>query len=98
MVKKTSCFKRAVYNFYNNRFQKWNKCATFWKCTNLFQEEKGVAEGIMKDKNYFIADKILKHDENYMPPGVRSLENNLLTSYLGFYALIGGLIISTYCL
>ena len=37
---------------------------------NLFQESKGVvAEGFLKDKNYFMADKILaKHDENYMPP------------------------------
>ena len=37
---------------------------------NLFQETKGVvAEGFLKDKNYFMADKILaKHDENYMPP------------------------------
>ena len=37
---------------------------------NLFAEGKGViAEGKLKDKSYFIADKILaKHDENYMPP------------------------------
>ena len=37
---------------------------------NLFAEGKGVvAEGKLKDKKYFIADKILaKHDENYMPP------------------------------
>ena len=40
---------------------------------NLFAEEKGVvAEGILKDKNFFIATKILaKHDENYMPPEVK---------------------------
>ena len=39
---------------------------------NLFSEEKGVvAEGKLKDRKYFIADKILaKHDENYMPPEV----------------------------
>ena len=39
---------------------------------NLFSEGKGVvAEGKLKDKKYFIADKILaKHDENYMPPKV----------------------------
>ena len=39
---------------------------------NLFAEGKGVvAEGKLKDKKYFIADKILaKHDENYMPPEV----------------------------
>ena len=37
---------------------------------NLFAEGKGVvAEGFLKDKNYFTATKILaKHDENYMPP------------------------------
>ena len=45
---------------------------------NLFSEGKGVvAEGTLKDKNYFIANKILaKHDENYMPPKV----NNSLDS------------------
>ena len=39
---------------------------------NLFSEGKGVvAEGELKDKKYFVADKILaKHDENYMPPEV----------------------------
>jgi cytochrome c-type biogenesis protein CcmE len=39
---------------------------------NLFSEGKGVvAEGKLKDKKYFIADKILaKHDENYMPSEV----------------------------
>jgi len=42
---------------------------------NLFSEGKGVvAEGILKDKKYFIADKILaKHDENYMPPEVSKI-------------------------
>ena len=41
---------------------------------NLFAEEKGVvAEGFLKDKNFFIATKILaKHDENYMPPEVKA--------------------------
>ena len=40
---------------------------------NLFSEGKGVvAEGFLKDKNYFKATKILaKHDENYMPPEVK---------------------------
>ena len=40
---------------------------------NLFTEGKGVvAEGFLKDKNYFTATKILaKHDENYMPPEVK---------------------------
>ena len=37
---------------------------------NLFAEGKGVvAEGVLKDKKFFIAKRILaKHDENYMPP------------------------------
>ena len=46
---------------------------------NLFSEEKGVvAEGYLKDKNFFEASKILaKHDENYMPPEVKkALEEN----------------------
>ena len=40
---------------------------------NLFAEGKGViAEGELKDKKYFVANKILaKHDENYMPPEVK---------------------------
>ena len=40
---------------------------------NLFEEEKGVvAEGYLKDKNFFSATKVLaKHDENYMPPEVK---------------------------
>ena len=43
---------------------------------NLFAEGKGVvAEGILKDKKFFLAKRILaKHDENYMPP---KEENNL---------------------
>ena len=41
---------------------------------NLFQEGKGVvAEGFLKDRNFFLASKILaKHDENYMPPEVKA--------------------------
>ena len=44
---------------------------------NLFSEGKGViAEGKLKDKKYFIADKILaKHDENYMPPELEEVLN-----------------------
>ena len=40
---------------------------------NLFSEGKGVvAEGYLKDRNFFKASKILaKHDENYMPPEVK---------------------------
>jgi cytochrome c-type biogenesis protein CcmE len=46
---------------------------------NLFSEGKGVvAEGYLKDRNFFEASKILaKHDENYMPPEVKAaLEEN----------------------
>ena len=45
---------------------------------NLFMEEKGIiAEGKLKDKKYFIADRILaKHDENYMPPELGDLINS----------------------
>ena len=40
---------------------------------NLFEEGKGVvAEGFLKDRNFFSASKILaKHDEKYMPPEVK---------------------------
>jgi cytochrome c-type biogenesis protein CcmE len=46
---------------------------------NLFSEGKGViAEGKLKDKKFFIAERILaKHDENYMPPELKeALEKN----------------------
>ena len=40
---------------------------------NLFEEGKGVvAEGVLNDRNFFSASKIIaKHDENYMPPEVK---------------------------
>ena len=46
---------------------------------NLFSEGKGViAEGQLKDKKYFVANKILaKHDENYMPPEVSEALNKV---------------------
>ena len=47
---------------------------------NLFAEGKGVvAEGILKDKKFFIANTILaKHDETYMPPEMKeSLKENV---------------------
>ena len=39
---------------------------------NLFSEGQGaVVEGILNDKKYLIANRILaKHDENYMPPAL----------------------------
>ena len=45
---------------------------------NLFDEGKGVvAEGKLKDKNFFIASRILaKHDEKYMPPEIKEILKN----------------------
>ena len=46
---------------------------------NLFSEEQGaVVEGILNDKKYLIADRILaKHDENYMPQSaIDKMKNN----------------------
>ena len=45
---------------------------------NLFEEGKGVvAEGVLNDRNFFSATKILaKHDENYMPPEVKEALGN----------------------
>ena len=42
---------------------------------NLFTVNKGVvAEGKLKNKKFFIADRILaKHDENYMPPELKDI-------------------------
>jgi len=42
---------------------------------NLFSEGKGVvAEGKLRDRKYFVADKILaKHDENYIPAEVNKV-------------------------
>ena len=42
---------------------------------NLFAEGKGVvAEGKLRDKRFFIAERILaKHDENYMPPELKNI-------------------------
>ena len=42
---------------------------------NLFSKGQGaVVEGILNDKKYLIADRILaKHDENYMPPQMKKI-------------------------
>ena len=42
---------------------------------NLFSEGKGVvAEGVLRDKKFFMAERILaKHDENYMPPELKDI-------------------------
>ena len=42
---------------------------------NLFSEgQEAVVEGILNDKKYLIANRILaKHDENYMPPQMKKI-------------------------
>ena len=75
MVKKDSIFitaneiKFIITDFKNEINVTFNGAVP-----NLFEEEKGVvAEGFLKDRNYFSATKILaKHDENYMPPEVKA--------------------------
>ena len=75
MVKKDSISVNAdeinfVITYFKNEINVVYKGAI----PNLFEEEKGVvAEGILKDRNFFSATKILaKHDENYMPPEVKA--------------------------
>ena len=75
MVKKNSISVNAdEINFVITDFK--NEINVIYKgaIPNLFEEEKGVvAEGILKDRNFFSATKILaKHDENYMPPEVKA--------------------------
>ena len=74
MVKEQSVFINSdEVNFIITDFK--NEINVVYKgaVPNLFAEGKGVvAEGFLKDKNYFLATKILaKHDENYMPPEVK---------------------------
>ena len=79
MVKKDSInFEQESISFIITDFKNDLAVTFSGSVPNLFQEEKGVvAEGFLKDQNFFIADKILaKHDENYMPPEVsKSLGN-----------------------
>ena len=79
MVKKNSIKSYTNYiNFILTDYKNEINVTYSGTIPNLFSEEKGVvAEGTLKDKNYFIANKILaKHDENYMPPKI----NNSLDS------------------
>ena len=74
MVKKNSIFINSnEVNFVITDFKNEINVTYSGAVPNLFAEEKGVvAEGFLKDKNYFSATKILaKHDENYMPPEVK---------------------------
>ena len=79
MVKKNSInFEKESISFIITDFKNDLAVTFSGSVPNLFQEEKGVvAEGFLKDQNFFVADKILaKHDENYMPPEVsKSLGN-----------------------
>ena len=74
MVKKKSVFLNSnEVNFIITDFKNEINVVYSGAVPNLFAEGKGVvAEGFLKDKNYFTATKILaKHDENYMPPEVK---------------------------
>tara|TARA_E500000331_G_scaffold333245_1_gene357262 strand:+ start:625 stop:1044 length:420 start_codon:yes stop_codon:yes gene_type:complete len=76
MVKKNSIFIDAKeMKFVITDFKNEINVTYSGLVPNLFAEEKGVvAEGYLKDKNFFIATKILaKHDENYMPPEVKKV-------------------------
>ena len=79
MVKKDSInFEKENISFVITDFKNDLAVTFSGSVPNLFQEEKGVvAEGFLKDQNFFVADKILaRHDENYMPPEVsKSLGN-----------------------
>ena len=74
MVKEQSVFINSnEVNFIITDFKNEINVVYTGAVPNLFAEGKGVvAEGFLKDKNYFTATKILaKHDENYMPPEVK---------------------------
>jgi len=74
MVKERSVFINSnEVNFIITDFKNEINVIYSGAVPNLFEEGKGVvAEGFLKDKNYFLATKILaKHDENYMPPEVK---------------------------
>jgi len=74
MVKEKSVFINSnEVNFIITDFKNEINVIYSGAVPNLFAEGKGVvAEGFLKDKNYFLATKILaKHDENYMPPEVK---------------------------
>jgi len=74
MVKEESIFVNSnEINFIITDFKNEINVTYSGVVPNLFAEGKGVvAEGFLKDRNYFSATKILaKHDENYMPPEVK---------------------------
>ena len=76
MVKKNSLIiKEEEIKFIITDFNNELNISFTGTVPNLFSEEKGVvAEGKLKDKTFFIADRILaKHDENYMPPELKDM-------------------------
>ena len=76
MVKKNSLIiSEEEIKFTITDFKNELKISYSGTVPNLFSEEKGVvAEGMLQDKTFFIADRILaKHDENYMPPELKNL-------------------------
>ena len=75
MVKKSSIFvEEKELKFIVTDFKNEINVTYSGVIPNLFAEDKGVvAEGYLKDRNVFLATKILaKHDENYMPPEVKA--------------------------
>ena len=75
MVKKSSIFvEEKELKFIVTDFKNEINVIYSGVIPNLFAEGKGVvAEGYLKDRNVFLATKILaKHDENYMPPEVKA--------------------------
>ena len=79
MVKKSSIFITSnEVKFIINDFKNEINVTYSGAIPNLFEEGKGVvAEGFLKDRNFFSATKILaKHDENYMPPEVKEALGN----------------------
>ena len=80
MVKKNSISMNSNdVNFIITDFKNEINVSYSGAVPNLFEEGKGVvAEGVLKDRNFLSATKILaKHDENYMPPEVKAaLEGN----------------------
>ena len=69
---KMNSISKTTFNFIITDLKKEIVVSYDGLVPNLFSEGKGiVAEGKLKDKKYFIADKILaKHDENYRPSEV----------------------------
>ena len=79
MVKKSSIFITSnEVKFIITDFENEINVTYSGAIPNLFEEGKGVvAEGFLKDRNFFSATKILaKHDENYMPPEVKEALGN----------------------